>query len=330
MRRVQAIVTRAGKLLLAVNQLGGSTWQCLPGGAVRPGEEEAQAILRILREECGVEGRVLQQTAQAQAPFAGESSVTFHVDIGEQTPTATLQIGHGTDADITAVIWRDLTEISERDRAFLWSAGLMAIPVFAEELASWSADVSYPRHAPAVVQRPELGCGGRTVARGGLTVGPLEEVTAKMIAAWQYEPPYQLYSFQDHPQTLQELLYGNYYGVTQAGRGLIGYFCYGEAAQVPAGLLAGMYQADCLDMGLGLRPDLCGKGEGLGFVRAGMAYARGLTSRPLRLTVAAFNQRAIRVYERAGFATQGSFDREGPGQQCLSFRVMTAPADGEA
>ena len=57
-----------------------------------------------------------------------------------------------------------------------------------------------------------------------------------------------------------------------------------------------------LDYGLGLRPDLTGCGSGLEFFFAGLAFARDLY-RPSRvfLHVAAFNQRACRVYERAGF-----------------------------
>jgi len=55
-------------------------------------------------------------------------------------------------------------------------------------------------------------------------------------------------------------------------------------------------------IGLGLRPDLTGRGLGLAFVGAGMDFARQSFS-PGRflLSVALFNQRARRVYEKAGF-----------------------------
>ena len=56
-----------------------------------------------------------------------------------------------------------------------------------------------------------------------------------------------------------------------------------------------------------------------------MRYARQLTAHPLRLTVAAFNLRAIRVYERAGFVRQLTFTRENPGQTPVTFCTMTAP-----
>ena len=57
-----------------------------------------------------------------------------------------------------------------------------------------------------------------------------------------------------------------------------------------------------LDYGLGLRPDLTGRGSGLDFFLAGLAFARIATARPACfLHVAAFNDRACHVYQRAGF-----------------------------
>ena len=57
-----------------------------------------------------------------------------------------------------------------------------------------------------------------------------------------------------------------------------------------------------VEVGLGLRPDLTGRGWGLAYVRAVLGFARErFAPREFCLAVAAFNARAIRVYERAGF-----------------------------
>ena len=44
------------------------------------------------------------------------------------------------------VLWMKLDEICERDRAFLWHYGLMAVNGFFDEIKSWGDELSYPRH----------------------------------------------------------------------------------------------------------------------------------------------------------------------------------------
>ena len=80
------------------------------------------------------------------------------------------------------------------------------------------------------------------------------------------------------------------YGVWNDGGEVVGTFMFTKATQ------------DGVTLGLALRPDLTGKGIGLAFVRAGVAFAKQRYAPSyLRLDVAEFNLRAIKVYERAGF-----------------------------
>src|SRR5262249_4505519 len=85
---------------------------------------------------------------------------------------------------------------------------------------------------------------------------------------------------------------------------------------------------DVVTIGLGMRPELIGKGLGLSFVEAGLAFAR-TRFRParFRLDVAAFNQRAYTVYERAGFRPQRTFERTEHGRR-YSYVEMSRPAAG--
>jgi len=40
--------------------------------------------------------------------------------------------------------WVTLSEIPERDRAFLWSAGLLDVAEFSAEVSGWGDRISYP------------------------------------------------------------------------------------------------------------------------------------------------------------------------------------------
>ncbi len=53
--RVAAVVVRDGRVLLARHQKRGESYWVLPGGAVEPGETVAEALVRELREEAGLE-----------------------------------------------------------------------------------------------------------------------------------------------------------------------------------------------------------------------------------------------------------------------------------
>lgn len=87
-------------------------------------------------------------------------------------------------------------------------------------------------------------------------------------------------------------------------------------AVTEGGVLAGFFSVShCEDqsceIGLGLRPDLTGKGKGYGFLKAGIEFVQ-TKYKPdkITLSVAAFNQRAIKVYQKLGFQEAGTFPQE--------------------
>ena len=141
---------------------------------------------------------------------------------------------------------------------------------------------------------------------------PIARPDAEEISRWRYPEPYATYD--GDPSSVPGLLDPryNYHAVTDPDSELVGYFCFGADATVPAGRRLGLYGDDALDVGLGMRPDLTGRGLGPGFVRAGLRFARERFSPPaFRLTVAAFNRRAISVYEAVGFVAVRSFGDRG-------------------
>ena len=125
-------------------------------------------------------------------------------------------------------------------------------------------------------------------------IEPLTQSDAETIATWHYEGEFAFYDAEADPEDLAELLDpalrgDSMFAVRDGTRELIGFFAF----QITDGLV---------DFGLGLRPDLTGRGLGADFARAGLNFARTRFSpKTIQLGVAAFNKRAIKVYQRIGF-----------------------------
>lgn len=145
--RAQCIVVRGGKILMAKHREGGVEYYCIPGGGIEAGETPEQAAVRELREECCVEGKIIQKLGEYHDPYEHDRIFyNYQLDIGEQEPKLGYDPEFAEKAPILVGIeWLALNEMSECDRVFLWSAGIFAIKEFAEELQSYSDDISYPK-----------------------------------------------------------------------------------------------------------------------------------------------------------------------------------------
>ncbi|MCC5807336.1 MAG: GNAT family N-acetyltransferase [Opitutales bacterium] len=143
-----------------------------------------------------------------------------------------------------------------------------------------------------------------------LSLKPISEAYAREIASWQYESPYDIYG---HPPSDQEdaIAYlmadeNNVFAVIRDGE-VIGFRSFGEDGQVPGG----KYEEGYLDTGGGLRPDLTGKGMGEEVIRKGLEIGSDYyVADRFRVTVAAFNQRALKVCRRIGFREVQRFRRQ--------------------
>jgi ribosomal-protein-alanine N-acetyltransferase len=129
---------------------------------------------------------------------------------------------------------------------------------------------------------------------------PMSDEEAREISGWSYEPPYDFYDATSDEDDLAELL--------DPGRRKDAYF----SAFDDEGALVGFFQFEVkgrtVDVGLGLKPDLTGAGMGLDYLLAGLEFARERFSPTcFTLVVATFNERAIQVYERAGFSRGNTY-----------------------
>jgi len=124
------------------------------------------------------------------------------------------------------------------------------------------------------------------------------------ILNWKYLPPYDIYNLDFNDEAILDFLVHSYMAILNQDNQLIGFYCTGTSAQVPKGYEYNVYEEDYVDIGVGLKPDLTGQGFGKEF----MLYVLSEIGKDkLRLTVAAFNERAIRLYKRFGFQEVAKF-----------------------
>ena len=126
-----------------------------------------------------------------------------------------------------------------------------------------------------------------------MKVKPLTDEHAAAIAEWRYEFPYEWYDTSADPRRIE--LFVNparrthLRSVVDDDGELVGFFNFGPEGHE-------------VRIGLGMRPDLTGRGLAQPFIAAGLDYARReWRPRTFRLWVARWNERAVRAYRRAGF-----------------------------
>ncbi len=160
----------------------------------------------------------------------------------------------------------------------------------------------------------------------GLSFAPMDEDSARVILAWRYEPPYDVYNsdparFELDVQALVDPE-NRIYRILDQTDELVALCSVGADAQVPGG----DYRAEALDVGLGVRPDLTGQGNGAAYAEAVLDFAhRTCAPRWFRVTVAAFNARALRVWHKLGFREVQRFERQGDGMPFLVLTRAAAP-----
>jgi len=149
----------------------------------------------------------------------------------------------------------------------------------------------------------------------------MTETDARAVAAWHYHGDYVFYDMDQDPDDLAEPLdpaqWGRRYFAVDDERELVGYFVF----KVRDGVA---------EVGLGLRPDLTGRGRGDAFLRAGLCFAATtLAVKSYTLAVAAFNDRAITVYERAGFVEVERYQHRTNGGVHQFVRMTREPLNSD-
>jgi ribosomal protein S18 acetylase RimI-like enzyme len=120
---------------------------------------------------------------------------------------------------------------------------------------------------------------------------------ANEVVAWHYEPPYDFYDLASDPDDAA--------GMADPARAKHRRAVLGDDGRVAAFLWFD-WHGDVVEVGIGIRPDLTGRGLGESYLRAQLDYAtEQWAPKTFRLFVAAWNDRGIRLYERLGFREVG-------------------------
>lgn len=137
---------------------------------------------------------------------------------------------------------------------------------------------------------------------------PMREEHGRDVCMWNYPPPYDLYHWDPWEWMVAR---GEEFGDPRIREAQF------RSVLDESGELCGFAQffpmVGVTRLGLGLRPDLCGKGSGTAFVRSIVSEAkRSAPGNEIDLEVLTWNQRAIRTYERAGFVITDTYERPTP------------------
>ena len=151
---------------------------------------------------------------------------------------------------------------------------------------------------------------------------PMNEESARIVLNWRYDESLNFYNpnSSEIEETVQDFLNSEnaYYSIFNNRNELVAYCCFGADAKVKGG----NYDTEALDVGFGIRPNLSRRGITFRIINAVYDFAKSHFSTTLfRMTVAEFNQQAIRLYEKAGFKQVQKFKREQDGMYFLVFTL---------
>ena len=160
---------------------------------------------------------------------------------------------------------------------------------------------------------------------------PVADADVREFVTWRYDPPYDVYNIAMEPDEAVVYFLGAdiHCHTLVDGDEVVGYCTFGHDAQVPGG----DYIVDALDIGLGVKPSRTGSGAGHRYIAAAIALAtETFEPRQLRVTIAAGNERARRVWSNAGFEEVSRFatDREMMGSTKFAILVREPNAIGNA
>lgn len=128
-------------------------------------------------------------------------------------------------------------------------------------------------------------------------ISDLTESSAEQICSWKYEGIYSIYNYPSWKIVVKQK-----WGISIKAKREKEFVSVVDNFHVLCAYIRFIEDKDHITVGLGLRPDLCGRGLGDEFMKLVIAESlRRYGKKKIILEVREFNKRAIRCYEKAGF-----------------------------
>ena len=304
--KVIAYITQGDKLLVFSHPLHPEAGIQVPAGTIEKDESPDEAVIREAREETGLHQLEMRSFLGARqhdlSPYGIAEVIQryfYHLDCRQETPTTWRHYENDPSDGSPAPIEFEFFWVKLPDEVPELSGGQ-------DELLSKLMAISY-----------------QDTASQPFTFQPMDEASVHAILEWRYEAPYDIYNPAAGGVELATQVFldpqNSYHTVADEHGDLAAYCCFGPDGRVPGG----DYGAAALDIGLAVRPALTGQGRGLTYINAVLDFARRTFSpTAFRVTVAEFNQRARRVWKKAGFRPIQTFQR---GRDGKPFVILTLP-----
>ncbi|MBC9873440.1 GNAT family N-acetyltransferase [Macrococcoides bohemicum] len=147
-----------------------------------------------------------------------------------------------------------------------------------------------------------------------------QEHAEEIANEWKYEGIYKFYDVTEDKEDYEEMISPemrgeNYFEVVESNE-LIGYFVIDDSKD------------GVIDYGLGMKPELTGSGRGKSFINSILGFITdNYDVKTITLSVALFNERAIKCYEKVGFVRADEFDMKTNGSTYRFVRMYKRVTD---
>lgn len=138
-----------------------------------------------------------------------------------------------------------------------------------------------------------------------ITYHVMTEEEKEIIASWNYTGEYEIYNMPSYQeQKEKKVAFGN----PKCAKNFYAY--YDESTLI--GFTNILEEEKEVFIGIGVSPDICGKGYGQKILQIAHSISKTLyPNKPMYLEVRTWNKRAIACYQKAGFKIDGQeFDQQ--------------------